>query len=215
MPTALTVPHQEDRKSLRDQARAARNARPNKDEVSRRICTSFAALPEYTRAGTVMCYVHVRSEVRTRHFLPTVLTHGKRVVVPYCVAGKLELFLLESMEELTEGAYGILEPRVDLRLEPAKRLGVRELDLIMVPGLAFDRTGARLGHGLGYYDKLLEHARPDTPLVALAFECQLVPRIPTQPYDICMDKIVTESATYQGRRASRTDSNSSASTTSN
>ena len=50
----------------------------------------------------------------------------------------------------------------------------------MVPGVAFDRRGARMGHGFGYYDKLLEHARPDAPLVALAFECQLFPEIPTQ-----------------------------------
>jgi 5-formyltetrahydrofolate cyclo-ligase len=69
----------------------------------------------------------------------------------------------------------------------------------MVPGVAFDRTGARMGHGFGYYDKLLQHARPDAPLVALAFECQLFPEIPTQPHDIFMDKIITEKRVYTGR----------------
>ena len=58
----------------------------------------------------------------------------------------------------------------------------------MVPGVAFDRRGARMGHGKGYYDKLLQHARPDAPLVALAFECQLFPEIPTQAHDIFMDQ---------------------------
>ena len=69
----------------------------------------------------------------------------------------------------------------------------------MVPGVAFDRRGARMGHGFGYYDKLLEHARPDAPLVALAFECQLFPEIPTQAHDIFMDKIITERAIYAGK----------------
>ena len=69
----------------------------------------------------------------------------------------------------------------------------------MVPGVAFDRRGARMGHGFGYYDKLLEHARPDTPLVALAFECQLFNEIPTQSHDIFMDKIITEQSIYQGK----------------
>ena len=82
---------------------------------------------------------------------------------------------------------------------PEKRVDVRDVDLIMVPGVAFDRRGARMGHGFGYYDKLLEHARPDSPLVALAFECQLFPEIPTQSHDVFMDKIITEQAIYEGK----------------
>jgi 5-formyltetrahydrofolate cyclo-ligase len=73
----------------------------------------------------------------------------------------------------------------------------------MVPGVAFTREGARMGHGKGYYDKLLEHVRPDAPLVALAFECQLFAEIPTQDHDVFMDKIVTELNIYEGRRRSR------------
>jgi 5-formyltetrahydrofolate cyclo-ligase len=95
--------------------------------------------------------------------------------------------------------YKILEPKNELRELAAKRVDVKELDLIMVPGVAFDRRGARMGHGFGYYDKLLEHARGVAPLVALAFECQLFPEIPTQAHDVFMDKIVTESAIYPGK----------------
>ncbi len=65
--------------------------------------------------------------------------------------------------------------------------------------MAFDRRGGRLGHGFGYYDKLLQRARPDTPLVALAFECQLFDAIPMQEHDIFMDRIVTEEAVYPGK----------------
>ncbi len=187
------------KKAIREQAHANRNAQPDKDEVSRRIVGRFMELPEYQRAATVMFYVDVRSEVRTRHDLPQALSGGRRIVIPYCVEGQLELFHLESMEELETGAYRILEPRSELRTVSEKRIPIEELDLVMVPGVAFDRRGGRIGHGKGYYDKLLERARRDTPLVALAFECQLFPEIPMQPHDVFMNKIVTEQGVYEGR----------------
>jgi 5-formyltetrahydrofolate cyclo-ligase len=115
------------------------------------------------------------------------------------VDGELELFWLESMDELEVGAYRILDPRSDLRDVAEKRVAVEELDLILVPGVAFDAIGGRTGHGKGYYDKLLEHARPETPLVALAFDCQIFDEIPMQAHDIYMDKVVTESVVYSGK----------------
>jgi 5-formyltetrahydrofolate cyclo-ligase len=184
---------------IREQAHANRNQQADKDALSQRICETFMALPEYAAARTVLFYLDVRSEVRTRHTLPAALQTGKRIVVPYCVKDELELFLLTSPDELAVGMYKILEPRPELRVLPEKRVAPAELDLIMVPGVAFDRRGARMGHGFGYYDRLLQHARPDAPLVALAFECQLFPEVPTQPHDVFMDKIITEQAVYPGR----------------
>ncbi len=189
------------KKTIRDAAHANRQAQENKDAISRLICEKFVAQVEYAAAGTVLFYLDVRTEVRTRHYLPTALTQGKRILVPYCVDRDLQLFHLESMDQLSVGMYKILEPREDLRSDPARLVDVAEVDLIMVPGVAFDRRGARMGHGFGYYDKMLEHARPDTPLVALAFECQLFPEIPTQPHDVFMDKIITEQAIYSGDRS--------------
>jgi 5-formyltetrahydrofolate cyclo-ligase len=187
------------KKSIREQAHANRKAQENKDELSRTICERFAALPEFAKAGCVLAYLDVRTEVRTRHYLPTLLASGKQIAVPYCTDDILQLFLLENMEELSVGMYKILEPKPELRDLPAKRVDIENVDLIMVPGVAFDRQGARMGHGFGYYDKLLEHARGDAPLVALAFECQLFPEIPTQAHDIFMDKIITEQAIYPGK----------------
>lgn len=199
MPQDQLTDLQQRKQTIREQAHANRRAQEDKDELSRRIVARFMDLPEYDQAGTVLFYVDVRSEVRTRHDLAAALESGKKIVVPYCVDGELELFHLETMDELAIGMYKILEPRQELRELPEKRVPVEELDLIMVPGVAFDRRGARMGHGFGYYDKLLEHARPDTPLVALAFECQLFPEVPVQEHDIFMDKIVTEQAVYEGR----------------
>lgn len=185
--------------AIRTAAHAARKAQPDKEAVSARISDRVMEMPQYRDAHCVMWYVDVRDEVRTRHALPEALTQGKKVIVPYCVDGELELFWLESMDELELGMYRILEPRAELRSVQEKKVLPQELDFVMVPGVAFDREGGRTGHGKGYYDKLLQHARPDAPLVALAFECQLFPEIPMQPHDIFMDAVVTEEAVYPGR----------------
>jgi len=188
------------KQALREQARKNRIAQKDKDAVSRKICAAFIALPAYQSAKTVMWYVDAGSEVRTRHTLPEALTHGKRVVVPYCIVetNELELFHLEDMSELVEGAYKILEPREDLRKVPGKILQPEELDLVMVPGTAFDARGGRMGQGKGYYDRLLARARKDAPLVALAFECQMFPSIPVDAHDVYMDLVITEVGVYAG-----------------
>ncbi|MGB0597237.1 MAG: 5-formyltetrahydrofolate cyclo-ligase [Rubripirellula sp.] len=183
---------------IRKLAHAARKDQTNKDEVSQQITARVIALPEYQAANCVMWYVDVRAEARTRHALPQALESGKNVVIPYCVDGELELFHLQSMDELETGMYKILEPREDLRSVDAKRIDVSELDLILVPGVAFDARGGRTGHGKGYYDKLLENAKAETPLIALAFECQMFDEIPMQDHDIFMDKVVTEAKVYEG-----------------
>ncbi|MFN3190974.1 MAG: 5-formyltetrahydrofolate cyclo-ligase [Aureliella sp.] len=189
----------ERKQEIRTAAHANRKAQVDKDSISGAIVNRFMDLPEYAAAKTVMFYVDVRDEVRTRQALPQAIQSDKRIVIPYCVDGELELFHLESMDELELGMYKILEPKDELRTVESKRLQAEDLDLIMVPGVAFDRTGGRTGHGKGYYDKLLEHARADTPLVALAFECQMFEEIPCEDHDIYMDKVVTQDAVYDGR----------------
>jgi 5-formyltetrahydrofolate cyclo-ligase len=186
---------------IRELARKNRVAQKNKDELSRTICDKFTALPAYTAAKTVMWYVDAGSEVRTRHTLPEALTHGKHVVVPWCIVetNELELFLLEDMSELVEGAYKILEPKAELRELPTKKVKPEELDLVMVPGTAFDLRGGRMGQGKGYYDRLLSNARPDAPLVALGFDCQIFDEIPVAGHDVFMDVVLTETRTIIGK----------------
>ncbi len=186
------------KQQIREQAHANRNAQENKDELSREIVARCMAMPEYQQAKTVLFYIDVRSEVRTRHDLTNALASGKKIIVPYCVDGELELFHLEHNDELAIGMYKILEPKAELRTVASKKVDVKEIDLVIVPGVAFDRRGGRTGHGKGYYDKMLEHARLDTPLVALAFECQMFDEIPMQEHDVFMDKVVTEKAVYDG-----------------
>ncbi len=188
----------EQKNEIRKAAHAARKAQADKDAVSKRITDSVMAQPEYAAANCIMWYVDVRDEARTRHALPECVASDKKIVVPYCVDGELVLFHLESMDELEIGMYKILEPKTELRDVASKNVAVTELDLILVPGVGFDAKGGRTGHGKGYYDKCLENARLETPLIAMAFECQMFDEIPMQEHDIYMDKVVTEERVYDG-----------------
>jgi 5-formyltetrahydrofolate cyclo-ligase len=187
--------------AIREQARKNRVAQKEKDAVSRAIVSAFMDLPAYRAAKTVLFYVDAGSEVRTRQQLPDALAAGKRVVVPWCVVetNQLELFLLEDMSELVEGAYRILEPKEELKRLPNKVVQPEALDLVMVPGTAFDPRGGRMGQGKGYYDRLLSRVRPDAPLVALAFECQMFDEIPVAGHDVFMDQVLTEKTVYTGK----------------
>jgi 5-formyltetrahydrofolate cyclo-ligase len=102
------------------------------------------------------------------------------------------------MDELVIGKWNILEPPKDRWEDPERACQVDELDIVIVPGVAFSRAGARLGNGQGYYDRLLEHVRADCPLVALCYECQLFDNLIVGPHDVFMDKVVTENSVYEG-----------------
>jgi 5-formyltetrahydrofolate cyclo-ligase len=189
---------------MRRKAYDARNAQPNKDDVSSLAMAKLVELPEYRQAQTVLWYLDCRSELRTRHALPAALNGDKRIVVPYCTtdeqgANKLGLWLLESIEEMVVGKWNILEPPRDRWNEAGKVVAPEELDFVMVPGVGFDRTGGRMGNGQGYYDRLLQSVRLNCKLVAPCYESQLMEEIAMGPHDVFMDKVVTEAQVYTGK----------------
>ncbi len=152
-----------------------------------------------------MWYLHCRFEVQTRESVTKQLAQDKRIVVPYCTEDNhgqkiLGLWRLTGLNELEPGMWGILEPPRSRWQEAGKSVDVEELDLIMVPGVVFDRQGGRLGNGAGYYDRLLAAARPDAHLVGVCFESQLTEKVPMAPHDVVMNKVVTESAVYTGKK---------------
>jgi 5-formyltetrahydrofolate cyclo-ligase len=192
---------------MRRAAYDARNGQPNKDRVSEIAINTLLQLPEYQTAQTVLWYLDCRSELRTRHALPEALASERRIIVPYCTvdeagANKLGLWWLQSMDELIIGKWKILEPPRERWGEPGKELQSEDLDLVVVPGVAFSRTGGRMGNGQGYYDRLLDRVRPGCQLIGLCYECQLFDDLIVGPHDVFMDKVVTEQAVYsgQGRR---------------
>jgi 5-formyltetrahydrofolate cyclo-ligase len=143
-----------------------------------------------------MFYVSIPSEVHTLPLLSEAMAEGKRVVVPYMKASRIHLFHLTSTDELAPGQFNILEPRRELREAPGRSIDASQIDLVVVPGVAFDRHGGRLGHGRGYYDELLRRLRPGVPRIGLAYECQLFDQIPMLPHDMPMHKVITERMVY-------------------
>jgi 5-formyltetrahydrofolate cyclo-ligase len=194
--------------TMRRAAYDARNAQPDKDPISETAVATLMELPEYQTAKTILWYIDCRSELRTKHALPAALESGKQIIVPYCTvdeagANKLGLWRLEQMEEMIVGKWKILEPPHDRWSEPGKEFQPEQLDLVIVPGVGFSRDGGRMGNGQGYYDRLLTNVRPDCVLVGLCYESQLFDDLIMGPHDVFMDKVVTERATYDGRRFKR------------
>lgn len=147
-------------------------------------------MPVYRDAKFAMWYVDVRDEVRTRAAIRDSLGGPVQVVVPWCDGMHLQLFRLREMADLETGRFGILEPKASLRRSSQHRVSAEEIDVILVPGVAFDANGGRLGHGAGFYDRFF--SRCDGVRVGLAYECQLVDAIPMADHDVRVDWLVTE-----------------------
>jgi 5-formyltetrahydrofolate cyclo-ligase len=157
-------------------------------QKSKEIKERLFELDEYKDAKTVLFYVSNNDEVFT-HDMIRESFYKKNVIIPISNTENNILILskLKSWDELTIGSYRILEPKK----EKIRKTNINEIDLIIVPGVAFDAKGNRMGHGKGYYDRLLENKK-QIPTVGLAFEFQVVNDIPTDEYDIPVDLIITE-----------------------
>ncbi len=195
----------ERKNKMRREAYDRRNAQENKDEVSAKAVANFLALPEYQAANCIMWYIDCRSECCTKtELLAEVAKGDKKIIVPYCTEdengdNKLGLWWMESLEEMVVGKWDILEPPKEMWGNSEKEVEAGDLDLVLVPGVGFDRNGGRMGNGQGYYDRLLEKVRLDAPLVALGYESQLFDNVLVAPHDVYMDKVVTEDAVYDGK----------------
>ncbi len=178
--------------ALRAQAAAARDALPldRRRSADTRIRERLLSLDAWQRAQTVFLYVSFRSEVDTHDLLAEALAAGKRVLAPRVVRerGMIEACRIESAADLQPGRWGILEPPAD----PERVADPLSIDLVAVPGLAFDLRGGRVGYGAGYYDRYLAGTRPDCVRAALAYEVQVVPEVPCGPGDERMHLILTE-----------------------
>ncbi|HUW63278.1 MAG TPA: 5-formyltetrahydrofolate cyclo-ligase [Spirochaetia bacterium] len=180
-----------------------------RDAKSREIAQRLFAMEIWRRSRTIMVYLDFRSEVATGPIVERALAEGKTVAVPKTeVAGRrlIVSVLSNYPQDLVSGTWGILEPRADcLRPLPPDRL-----DLVLVPGVAFDGSGNRLGYGGGFYDRFLPFLRDGAVTVAPAFEVQVLERVETGAYDVPVDLIVTEERVIDaraGHRGSQRDHN--------
>ncbi|MFO7760926.1 MAG: 5-formyltetrahydrofolate cyclo-ligase [Thermodesulfobacteriota bacterium] len=160
-------------------------------EKSSLILDRFLTIEELSRASCVMLYVNYRSEVNTRPLIAGLRDKGITVAAPVIDADHYRLipYIIENAsEDLIPGYCGIPEPDAGKlpELDPA------ELDIVLVPGSVFDPAGGRLGYGGGYYDRFLSREAPHALAVGLAYELQIVTKVPLQDHDIFLDRIVTE-----------------------
>lgn len=156
-----------------------------KQKADRIICDNVMVLPEWRKATIVCLYMSTADEVDTKPLLAAALNAEKIVVCPRVEQEKLLLHQIRSVGDFTGGAYHILEPKKSIPLvDPAS------VDLFIVPGVAFDLNGYRLGHGKGYYDRLL--AGISVSILGLAYEIQMVAEVPHTSYDVPMTAVVTE-----------------------
>jgi 5-formyltetrahydrofolate cyclo-ligase len=166
-------------------------------EASRIIQQRLIQRPEFRAAGAVSCYLAQPREVQTRDIVEAGWSADKRLAVPAFrkKAGRYGFAWLDRDTATREGPLGILEPAEPRWVEPG------ELDLLVVPCVAFDGCGRRLGHGGGYFDRLL--ARHSGLKVCLAFEGQRMTVVPVEPQDIGVDLILTEQGTWDARGRQR------------
>ena len=174
-----------DKKALRDQIKARKRAMTEEEIVtaSQRLGQLLAASAAYQAAKTIYGYLPYNQEVRTTPMLQRALEDGKRVAVPKCYGDEMRFIYLEDLSQVEKGYCGIPEPILDgpVADDPTA--------LVLMPGLAFDREGHRIGYGGGFYDKFLA-AEPNHPTLALCYAFQMLEHLETEEFDIPVDTVL-------------------------
>ncbi len=173
----------EQRKALADTVRK---------KASQRILAQITGLKAWQDAASVLLYLPVNAEVDTWPLFHTCLQHKHMTLLPCCnkdMPGHMDIFQVTHLDELSPGAFSIPEPQRHL----CKQISEPRPDVILVPGVGFDRQGVRLGYGGGYYDRFFaRHALNNTLVLGLAFTCQMVDELPHDPWDKQVHAVITE-----------------------
>ena len=174
-----------DKKELRRSIRERKRAMTEEEIVSRseKLGVLFAQSEAYKNAKTIYGYLPYNQEVRTVPMLEQALKDGKKVAVPKVYGDEMKFLYLDDLTKVSKGYAGILEPIAD------GPVADDETALVLMPGLAFDPQGHRIGYGGGFYDKFLA-AEPNHPTLALCYEFQLLPELDTEEHDIPVDTVL-------------------------
>jgi 5-formyltetrahydrofolate cyclo-ligase len=170
-----------------------RKALPKDDckEKSLLIQRNLLSTEEYCEAKVIALYSSIHNEVETTLVIRDALLSGKTVLLPAVYAGEMFFRELSDITKMRKGQYGIMEP-----VETGRVVDPAVADMIVLPGIAFDIEGRRIGYGKGYYDKALHSLEESGKLVAICYDFQLVDEISGEPHDVRVDMIITESMTY-------------------
>jgi len=160
-----------------------------RDQYSLKIWNRLKKSKDFKQAKRIMFYAAIPEEVETRHMIEESIKSGKKVLVPFVNRKKQTMsacFIKSYRRDLEKGCFGIPEPKKELR----RVFNKKNIDLVIVPGSAFDLKGTRIGFGGGYYDRFLKTLKKKTK-IALAFDFQLDLQLPSDLHDVKMDKIIT------------------------
>lgn len=174
-----------DKKALRKSIRQQKQAMSEQqiDAASRELCRLFLETEQYKNAKTLFGYLPYNQEVRTWPILQQALADGKKVAVPKVFGDKMEFIYLDDLNAVSLGYAGIPEPVSDGPV-------AREADaLVLMPGIAFDKSGHRVGYGGGFYDRYLAE-EPDHPTVALCYAFQMFESLSTEEFDVPVDLVL-------------------------
>ncbi len=155
-----------------------------------KILNQISQLNSFQKSKVIMFYVAMNEEVDTVPLLKKVLQENRTVTVPFVDkknSSLLSVQILDPQKDLAPGSYGILEPKEHL----IKPFDLKRLDLVLVPGIAFDRKGRRLGRGKGYYDRFLKSLPPHVETIGLAYDFQLMETIPVNDLDIAVSRVIS------------------------
>lgn len=161
---------------------------------SSQIISRLVSLPDYIKCGCIMLYWSCHNEVQTHDLVQRSLNEGKRVILPRCDTEHEEIYPYEVrdvLRDLEVGPFGILQPHQG----GAELADLSQIDVCILPGIAFDRKGNRVGRGLGYYDRFLRRLDEKTAKIGLAYAFQIVSKIYPTDGDASVGKIVTERET--------------------
>ena len=155
------------------------------EAMSIEITNRVLALASWQEAGTLLLYYPLADEVDVRPLIKNAYDNGKKVLLPVVKGEELKLHLYQGESSLSEGAFGIMEPTGPLFSEE----NYSEIQLAIIPGMAFDTAGHRLGRGKGYYDRLLPKLT-NARLQGICFPFQLLDEVPTEAHDIKVQEVV-------------------------
>ncbi|GAA0071466.1 5-formyltetrahydrofolate cyclo-ligase [Clostridium sardiniense] len=158
-----------------------------KEAMDNNIIEKLMMNETYKSARGIFIYIGFGSEINTKIIIREALNSGKEVYVPKVIKKDMILIKIDSLENLVTSSYGILEPIGD-----KSDLDVNKLELIVMPGVAFDKSGNRLGYGGGYYDKFLEQNKIECKKIALSYDFQVLEKLEVEEHDIKVDLIITE-----------------------
>lgn len=179
------------KKKLREALLAKRNSLSKKDirEKSQKIKKNLLKLPELKNAKNFSAYLNLKNEVETKEIIDELIKRKAKIFVPASSHKKHFFSSFENWENLEKESYSVLQPKKATPIEP------QDIEIAIIPGVGFSRTGLRLGYGKGIFDKLLKES--NALKIGLAYELQITNDIPEEEHDVKMDLVITEKNIYR------------------